>query len=884
MSTISGKLDLGGAARTITINDGTPGQSPGDIDLKIPAVISDSTAGLNIAGTGVVDLSAANTYTGTTAVTGGATLLVDGTIGPVQVGAGSTLGGSGTVGNVASAGGTITPGDGNGPLTTGSLTLDSNSTFAPQLVGPASTAFGQVAAGGAVSLGGTLVAALGNSYIPTPGDQLTIIRNNSGSGVTGGFTGLLEGSTVTIGGFPFKITYQGGTGHDVVLIALPLPTSTTVSASAQSSTYGQSLTFTATVSGQSGPALGGSVSFYDGTPSPGTLLGSATLNGADQATFATKALNAVSSPHQVYAVYGGSTHYASSTTTQPASVTITPATLTPTLVGTVTKTYDGTTTATLSGANYQLSGVVGTDVVSLNNPTTGTYDTKDVGTAKMVTVSGLSLMGKDAGNYVLGSSTASGPVGMIIPKPLTVTGITAQNKVYDGTTSATIDTSGATLSGVIGGDNVSLVTTGATGVFADKTVGNNKPVIVSGLSLSGTNQDDYSIGPVIGVTASITPAPLTINANPATMVYGDAVPTLTYTVSPSTPLKGSDTPATALTGALETAANPQSHVGTYPITQGSLSAVNGDYNITFTGASLTVTPAPLTITANDITKVYGAPVPTLSATYVGFKNGETAASLTTPPSLTTTATATSPVGIYPISVAGGSSGDYTITDVPGTLTVLQASTGASLSESVGSSVVGQGVAFSVQVTPVSPGAGAPTGTVTFSVDGSPVATAPVDPATGRASFTTASLGRGTHTIAATYSGDADFVSSQSGSAQETVAPAGTQTALTVQAVRNRRGKVTKVELVAHVLVAPPGSGAPSGAVTYLRKGRPFRTVALSGGRAELTLRTNQALHKKFTVQFGGDADFNASSSSSVVPTPRSLAIPARLLSALFSRR
>jgi hypothetical protein len=566
-------------------------------------------------------------------------------------------------------------------------------------------------------------------------------------------------------------------------------------------------------------------------------------------------------------------------------VTITPATLTPTLTGTVAKTYDGTTTATPTSANFGLSGVIGTDVVSLNGPTTGTYDTKDVGTAKMVTVSGLSLTGADAANYVLSSTTASGPVGAISPRPLTVTGITAQDKVYDGTTSATIDTSGATLSGVISGDDASLVTTGATGAFTDKTVENGKIVNVGGLSLSGTTVDEYMLAPVTGVTASITPASLTINANPATMVYGDAVPTLTYTVSPSTPLKGSDTPATALTGALGTAANSQSHAGTYPITQGSLSAVNGDYNITFSGgAYLTVTKAPLTITANGVTKVYGAPVPTLSATYVGFKNGDTSASLTSPPSLTTTATATSPVGSYPISVTGGSAGDYTITDVPGTLTVLKASTAANLSESVGSSVVGQGVTFSVQVTPASTGTGIPTGTVTFSVDGSPVATAPVDPATGLASFTTATLGRGAHTITASYSGDADFVSSQSGSAQETVTPAATQTALTVQAVRNRRGKVTKFELVAQVQVASPGGGVPTGAVTYLRKGRPFRTVALSGGRADLTLSKNQALHKNFTVRFGGDADFTASSSSSVVPTPRSLAIPARLLTALFTRR
>ena len=151
-------------------------------------------------------------------------------------------------------------------------------------------------------------------------------------------------------------------------------------------------------------------------------------------------------------------------------MTITPATITASLTGTVQKTYDGTTDATVSSDNFQLSGLVNADVVSVDAGT-ASYDTKDVGTGKTVTVSGLSLSGADAGNYVLGNSSASGPVGAINADTLTVSGVTAQDKVYDGTTSATIDTSAATLSGVITGDDVSLVTSGAVGLFADKNVG-----------------------------------------------------------------------------------------------------------------------------------------------------------------------------------------------------------------------------------------------------------------------------------------------------------------------------------------------------------------------------------------------------------------------------
>ena len=92
------------------------------------------------------------------------------------------------------------------------------------------------------------------------------------------------------------------------------------------------------------------------------------------------------------------------------------------------------------------------------------------------------------------------------------------------------------------------------------------------------------------------------------------------------------------------------------------------------GWQLTVTPAPLTITANNQTKVYGAALPTLTASYSGFVNGDTSASLTTQPTLTTTATAASHVAgsPYAITASGAVDADYTISYVAGTLTVTPA--------------------------------------------------------------------------------------------------------------------------------------------------------------------------------------------------------------------
>jgi hypothetical protein len=85
-------------------------------------------------------------------------------------------------------------------------------------------------------------------------------------------------------------------------------------------------------------------------------------------------------------------------------------------------------------------------------------------------------------------------------------------------------------------------------------------------------------------------------------------------------------------------------------------------------------PGPLTITANNVTMPVGGPLPTLTASYSGFVNGDTPASLDGSPSLTTTATASSPAGTYPIIAALGTIDDpnYVYTFVNGTLSVVAA--------------------------------------------------------------------------------------------------------------------------------------------------------------------------------------------------------------------
>ena len=146
----------------------------------------------------------------------------------------------------------------------------------------------------------------------------------------------------------------------------------------------------------------------------------------------------------------------------------------------------------------------------------------------------------------------------------------------------------------------------------------------------------------------MTPAALTITANDQGMVYGSSLPALTAGYSGFVNGDTSATLATAPT--LTTTATAASPVGSYGIAASG--AVDANYSITYVGGTLTVTPAALTITANDQGMVYGSSLPTLTAGYHGFVNGDTSASFTTAPTLTTTATAASSVGSYGIAAAG----------------------------------------------------------------------------------------------------------------------------------------------------------------------------------------------------------------------------------------
>ncbi len=174
------------------------------------------------------------------------------------------------------------------------------------------------------------------------------------------------------------------------------------------------------------------------------------------------------------------------------------------------------------------------------------------------------------------------------------------------------------------------------------------------------------------VSVNVTQAALRVTANNVTRAFGVANPTFTGTV---TGLVAGD----AITATYASSATTITNVGTYgpsssqaitptPVDPGTRL---GNYAVTLVKGTLTITRTTLSITATDAIMAPGQSVPILSATSIGLIAPDTLDTLDTPPILATTATTTSPVGTYPITLSAAADRNYTIQLINGTLTVSQ---------------------------------------------------------------------------------------------------------------------------------------------------------------------------------------------------------------------
>jgi hypothetical protein len=308
--------------------------------------------------------------------------------------------------------------------------------------------------------------------------------------------------------------------------------------------------------------------------------------------------------------------------------------------------------ATLSGVALTVGGVpltVGTY--------TGAYNTSGVGASF-------------AGDVTYEPSTSAADL-TVNQKELTVSGITADDKTYDGSTDATIDTSSAALEGVIGGDNVTLNTSAAAGAFASKNVDTGITVTISGLTLNGADAGNYFLTPPT-TSASITARDLTATANGINKIYDG---TTAATVTLGTDALGSDN----VTPLFSSASFADENVGNGKAVSVSGISITGsdagNYQLLNTTTSTTadITPKALSITADSTSKTYGDMVIFAGTEFTasGLVAGDniTFVILDSTGASAAATVAGSPYDIVPSDATGTGLGNYTISYINGTLTV-----------------------------------------------------------------------------------------------------------------------------------------------------------------------------------------------------------------------
>ncbi|MGA2865253.1 MAG: MBG domain-containing protein [Verrucomicrobiota bacterium] len=300
--------------------------------------------------------------------------------------------------------------------------------------------------------------------------------------------------------------------------------------------------------------------------------------------------------------------------------------------------------------------------------------------------------------------------------------------------------------GAASGNYTNVLSAGNT---SEATVSNLVPGVTYYFAVTACNvlgmESDFS-----NEASYLVPPLLVVTADNQSRVYGTANGVLTGSL---TGVRDRDD----ITASFTTTADASSGVGTYPIVPvlndpaGKLT----NYTVSVTNGVLTVIPAPLTVQANNQSRLYGQANPAFTATCTGFVNGDTPASLSSPPVLTTPATAADSPGNYPIHVGGAASPNYALNFVDGTLTILPAASQGLLTASTNPALPGQPVTFTLALSAVAPGAGTPSGTMQVRIDGA-AAGGPVPLSGGAASYTASSLAHGRHTVAAEYAGDANF--------------------------------------------------------------------------------------------------------------------------------
>ena len=579
-------------------------------------------------------------------------------------------------------------------------------------------------------------------------------------------------------------------------------TSTTVTSSANPSVFGQSVTFTTTVAA-SAPAAGtptGTVTFLDG----GVSIGTGTLAGGT-ATFTTAALSLAT--HTITVSYSGDNNFQGSSSAALSQ----------------TVNQGATSTTVTSSANPSVFGqsVTFTTTVAASAPAAGT----PTGTVTFLD-GGVSI-----GTGTLAGGTATFTTAALSLATHTITVSYSGDNNFQGSSSAALSQTvnqGATSTTVtssanpsVFGQSVTFTATVAASAPAAGTPTGTVTFLDGGVSI-GT-------GTLAGGTATITTSSLSV-----------ATHTITVSYSGDSNFQGSSSPA--LSQMVQQGATSAT------VTSGTNPSVFGQ-SVTFTATVAASAPAA------------GTPTGTVT-----FLDGGVSIGTGTLSSDTATFTTSSlSVAAHTITVSySGDSNFQPSSSAALSQTVNQGATATTVTSAVNSSVFGQSVTFTAQVSVASPAAGTLTGTVTFLDGGVSIGTGILSG--GSTTFTTASLSAAAHTITVTYNGDGNFAPSTSANLLQTVNPANTTTIVTSSLNPSVYGQ--SVTFTAAVSANAPSTAiVTAGTVQFLVDGVDFGSpvsvnnsgVAVSNptGSTQLSVGAHT-----ITASYSGGSNFNSSTFAS----------------------
>ena len=532
-------------------------------------------------------------------------------------------------------------------------------------------------ASGALTVNPAALTITANNASKTYGQTATLSPTAfTASGLQNGETiaGVTEASagaaaTAGVSGSPYAITASAASGgsfnptnYNIAYVngALTVsPAALTVTAGNASKAYGQTATLSPIAFTASGLQNGETISSVIETSA-----GAAATAGV------------AGSPYAIApsAASGGSFNAANySIAYANGALTVNPATLTVT-AGNASKTYGQT--ATLSPTAFTASGLQNSETISsVVESSVGAAATAGVaGSPYAITPSAASGGNFNAANYSI--SYANGAL-TVNPATLTVTAGNA-SKTYGQT--ATLSPTAFTASGLQNGETIAGVVETSAGAAATAGVAGSPYAITPSAASGGNfNAANYSIAYANGAL-TVNPAALTVTANNASKTYGQTT-ALSPTAFTATGLQNGET----IAGVVETSTGAAATAGVagspYAITPSAASGGNfnaANYNIAYANGALTVSPAALTITANNATKTYGqtATLSPTAFTASGLQNGETISSVveTSAGTATTAGVAGSPYAITPSAASGGNfnAANYSIVYANGALTVSPA--------------------------------------------------------------------------------------------------------------------------------------------------------------------------------------------------------------------